>query len=67
MRGCLGESQADMEAVADLILSGALRPVLEEVPFADLNAGLRRLEEGGGGGEATVEGRLWTRPRKGRE
>lgn len=60
IRGCLGGSKEDMKALLGLIRTGLLKPVLEEVPFELVNESLHRLEEGG------VEGRMFTRPGKGR-
>ncbi|VEG47112.1 Zn-dependent alcohol dehydrogenase [Mycolicibacterium flavescens] len=57
LRGSLGASLEDLEAVLGLIAAGELTPVIEEVPFADVPVALKRLEAG------QVRGRLVTRPR----
>ncbi|MEZ0339273.1 zinc-binding dehydrogenase [Mycobacterium sp. pV006] len=57
LRGSLGASLEDLEAVLDLIAAGKLTPVIEEVPFSEVPAALKRLEAG------QARGRLVTRPR----
>jgi propanol-preferring alcohol dehydrogenase len=57
--GCLGGSKDDMRALFELIASGKLNLLLEEVPFENVNASLHRLEA------EQVAGGMFTRPRKG--
>lgn len=57
LRGSIGASIGELEAVLDLLANGSLEPLIEEVDFADLEAAIRRLEKG------DVRGRLVTRPR----
>lgn len=56
LRGSIGASIGELEAVLALIAEGNLTPVLEEVDFGDLPAALTRLQAG------AVRGRLVTRP-----
>ncbi|QLL06516.1 zinc-binding dehydrogenase [Mycobacterium vicinigordonae] len=56
VRGSLGASFNDLKAVLDLLADGSLVPLVEEVPFDDLEAALERLERG------EVQGRLVTCP-----
>lgn len=56
LRGSIGASIAELEAVLGLIAMGALQPIVTEVPFKDVESSLRRLEAGG------VTGRLFTKP-----
>ncbi|MET9359700.1 zinc-binding dehydrogenase [Streptomyces sp. NPDC006632] len=55
--GSLGASKDELREVYDLIASGALKPAVQEVPFAELPAAMDRLARG------EVRGRLYTRPR----
>ncbi|MEU9193015.1 zinc-binding dehydrogenase [Streptomyces hundungensis] len=55
--GSLGASKDELREVYELIASGALKPAVQEVPFAELPAAMDRLARGG------VRGRLYTRPR----
>ncbi|WP_406510140.1 zinc-binding dehydrogenase [Streptomyces sp. NBC_00212] len=55
--GSLGASKDELREVYDLIASGALKPTVQEVPFAELPAAMDRLARG------EVRGRLYTRPR----
>ncbi|EOD43915.1 putative alcohol dehydrogenase protein [Neofusicoccum parvum UCRNP2] len=54
--GSLGAQSEDLRAVLDLIAAGKLQPALEEIPFTQVNEGLRRLEQG------KVLGRLFVKP-----
>lgn len=56
LKGSIGASLEDLEVVLAMIADGVLEPVLEEIAFADLTAGIERLERG------EVRGRLFTRP-----
>ncbi|ANY22172.1 Zn-dependent alcohol dehydrogenase [Gordonia terrae] len=56
LRGSLGASVEELQAVLGLLADGTLEPVVEEVDFRDLESALRRLERG------DVRGRLVTRP-----
>lgn len=56
LRGSLGASIADLEAVLDLLAKGQVVPLVEEVPFAEVPAALARIEAG------QVQGRLVTCP-----
>jgi len=58
IRACLGGSKDDMRAFFELIASRKLNPLLEEVPFENVNESLHRLEA------EQVAGRIFTRPRK---
>ena len=58
--GSLGASKDELRQVYDFIAAGAIKPMVEEVPFLKLNEALQRLGEGG------VVGRLFARPRGGR-
>ncbi len=55
--GSLGASKDELREVYELIASGALKPAVQEVPFAELPAAMDRLARG------EVRGRLYTRPR----
>ncbi|MBI0292974.1 zinc-binding dehydrogenase [Streptomyces sp. PRKS01-29] len=57
LRGSYGASKDEYRQVLDFIADGRIEPVVEEIPFADLNQGLDRLRHG------KVRGRLVTRPR----
>lgn len=57
LRGSIGASIDELEAVLTLIADGSLTPVLDEVDFDDVPGALKRLEDG------DVRGRLVTRPR----
>lgn len=52
LRGSIGASIDQREAVLDLLANGSLEPVIEEVDFRDLEAAIRRLDQG------KVRGRL---------
>lgn len=56
IRGSIGSSLDELREVLGLIADGSLSPVVEEFPFQELPAALRRLEAG------KVRGRLVTRP-----
>ena len=56
LRGSIGASRRDLEAVLEFLAEGVHRPVVEEVPFDELTSGVKRLERG------EVTGRLFTRP-----
>lgn len=56
LRGSIGASIAELQAVLTLIAKEALNPIVSEVPFDDIEGSLRRLEAGG------VSGRLYTKP-----
>jgi len=58
LRGSLGASLSEFEEVLDLIGRGDIVPMLEEIPFADVCEGLKRVEQ------SEVRGRLFTRPNK---
>jgi propanol-preferring alcohol dehydrogenase len=58
LRGSLGASIPEFSQVLDLISKGDILPVLEEIPFADVVEGLKRVER------SEVNGRLFTRPNK---
>ncbi|MER0443891.1 zinc-binding dehydrogenase [Streptomyces sp. Edi4] len=55
--GSLGASKEELREVYELIARGALKPAVQEVPFAELPAAMDRLARG------EVRGRLYTRPR----
>ncbi|GAA0898176.1 MULTISPECIES: zinc-binding dehydrogenase [Streptomyces violaceusniger group] len=57
LRGSYGASKEEYRQVLGFIADGRIEPVVEEIPFADLNQGLDRLRHG------KVRGRLVTRPR----
>ncbi|GHH86337.1 zinc-dependent alcohol dehydrogenase [Streptomyces sulfonofaciens] len=57
LRGSYGAGKDEYQQVLDFIAEGRIEPVVEEIPFADLNEGLDRLRHG------KVRGRLVTRPR----
>ncbi|MEE4596158.1 zinc-binding dehydrogenase [Streptomyces sp. DSM 41524] len=57
LRGSYGASKEEYRQVLGFIADGRIEPVVEEIPFADLNQGLDRLRHGKG------RGRLVTRPR----
>lgn len=56
LKGSLGATLDELQAVFALLADGSLAPEVEEIPFGDLAAALRRLEQGG------VRGRLVTCP-----
>jgi propanol-preferring alcohol dehydrogenase len=56
--GSLGASMGEFEEVLELIGRGDIVPMLEEIPFADVCEGLKRVEQ------SEVMGRLFTRPNK---
>ncbi len=56
LRGSLGASIPDLEAVLELLATGQIVPAIEEVPFAEVPAALARIEAG------QVQGRLVTCP-----
>lgn len=56
LRGSYGASKDEYRQVLDFIADGRIDPMVEEIPFADLNEGLDRLRRG------DVRGRLVTRP-----
>ncbi|KAL3420995.1 alcohol dehydrogenase [Phlyctema vagabunda] len=56
LRGSLGATMVEFAEVLDLIATGAISPVLEEIPFEMVPEGLKRLERN------EVSGRLYTRP-----
>ncbi|MFJ9610075.1 zinc-binding dehydrogenase [Kitasatospora sp. NPDC101176] len=56
LRGSYGASKDEYRQVLGLIAEGRIKPVVEEIAFADLNTGLHRLRHG------NVLGRLITRP-----
>ncbi|KAH6662477.1 putative oxidoreductase [Halenospora varia] len=57
IKGSLGGTKDELATVLNLIADGKIEPVLEEIPFDEVNKGLHRLKEG------QVTGRLFTRPR----
>lgn len=46
LRGSLGASIPDLEAVLELLATGQIVPAIEEVPFAEVPAALARIEAG---------------------
>lgn len=56
IRGSLGGRKEELPILFDLIAAGKLVPIVEEVPFEDLNAALHRLEEG------KASARMYVRP-----
>lgn len=58
LRGSLGASIPEFSEVLDLIAKGDIVPVLEEIPFADVVEGLKRVEK------SEAKRRLFTRPNK---
>lgn len=56
LRGSYGASKDEFRQVLGFIARGRIEPVVEEIPFADLNEGLDRIRRGG------VRGRLVTGP-----
>ncbi len=56
LRGSYGASKDEYRQVLGFIAEGRITPIMEEIPFADLNKGLDRLRHG------KVRGRLVTRP-----
>lgn len=46
IRGSLGGRKPELPVIFDLIATGKLNSVIEEVPFTELNAALTRLAEG---------------------
>ncbi|EFQ32832.1 alcohol dehydrogenase GroES-like domain-containing protein [Colletotrichum graminicola] len=56
--GSLGASEADLKNVLELLSKKEIEPHMEEIPFADIPAGLNAL------GMGKVQGRLWTDPSK---
>ncbi|MBP8535676.1 zinc-binding dehydrogenase [Streptomyces sp. MK37H] len=56
LRGSYGASKDEYRQVLGFIADGRIEPIVEEIPFADLNQGLDRLRHG------KVRGRLITRP-----
>jgi propanol-preferring alcohol dehydrogenase len=57
LRGSYGASKDEYRQVLDFIADGRIKPITEEIPFANLNEGLNRLSR------SEVRGRLVTRPR----
>ncbi|KAK2033521.1 NAD-dependent alcohol dehydrogenase [Colletotrichum zoysiae] len=51
--GSFGASEADLKDVLELLSKKEIEPELEEIPFADIPAGLKALDKG------EVQGRLW--------
>ncbi|KAK2057862.1 alcohol dehydrogenase GroES-like domain-containing protein [Colletotrichum caudatum] len=58
LAGSFGASEADLKDVLELLSKKEIEPELEEIPFADIPAGLKALDEG------EVQGRLWADPSK---
>ncbi|MFF8910829.1 zinc-binding dehydrogenase [Streptomyces olivaceoviridis] len=58
LRGSYGAGKDEYRQVLDFIAQGRIEPVVEEIPFADLNEGLDRIRRG------AVRGRLAVRPGK---
>lgn len=56
VRGSYGATKDEYGQVLDFIAEGRIDPIVEEIPFADLNEGMDRLRRG------EVRGRLVTRP-----
>jgi alcohol dehydrogenase, propanol-preferring len=56
LRGSYGASKDEYRQVLDFVADGRIDPMVEEIPFADLNEGLDRLRRG------DVRGRMVTRP-----
>lgn len=56
LRGSLGASLEDLQAVLGLIADGSIKPLIEQIPFDDVALALRRLAEG------KLVGRLVTCP-----
>lgn len=54
-----GSTLDELQEVLQLISKGSITPILEEIPFYDIPAGLKRLEEG------AVLGRLFVNPSQG--
>lgn len=59
LKGSIGASKEELVSVLDLIATGKIAPKLQEIPFADVEKGLKSLD----GNE--VSGRLFTCPNKG--
>lgn len=58
LKGTIGASREEVEQVLELIAKKKIHPVLDEIPFADIAAGLERLNTG------NVVGRLYADPSK---
>ncbi|KDN60068.1 putative alcohol dehydrogenase GroES-like domain-containing protein [Colletotrichum sublineola] len=56
--GSFGASEADLKDVLELLSKKEIESELEEIPFADIPAGLDALDKG------KVQGRLWADPSK---
>ncbi|KAF2796701.1 putative oxidoreductase [Melanomma pulvis-pyrius CBS 109.77] len=56
IRGSLGGRKEELPILFELIAAGELVPIVEEVPFEDLNAALHRLEKG------EAKARMYVRP-----
>lgn len=46
IRGSLGGRKEELPTIFDLIATGKLTPIIEEVPFLELNDALKRMDEG---------------------